>query len=80
MSVGAVRAVETGVAGCRTAEDKNIVKPSRMQARVIVDVGVLDFLAPLKSETTELETGVEGAPLKLVETEWFTLEVEKGAG
>ena len=51
-----------------------------MQARVIVDDDFLDFLVPLKSGTTGLETGVEGAPLKLVETEWFTLEVEKGAG
>ena len=69
MSVGAVRVAETGVAGWRTAEDKNIVKPSQMQARVIVDDDFLDFLAPLKSGTTGLETGVEGAPLKLEEIE-----------
>ena len=37
MSVGAVRAAETGVAGWRMAEDKNIVKPSRMQVRAMVD-------------------------------------------
>jgi len=84
MYVGAVRATEAGVTGWRTAEDKNVVIPSRVRARVVVDVFFLtalglDFrrgISPLKSEIADWEAVVEVSPRNLEVEDWF----EVGAG